>query len=82
MYQIIILPKAKKGLKRIPKSWQIRIYEKIKVLEQNPFAGKKLSGELKDYYSIRVWPYRIVYQIYKKQLIIIVVKIAHRGGVY
>lgn len=82
MYQVIILAKAKKELKRIPKSWQIRIYEKIKVLQKNPFAGKKLSGGLKDYYSIRVWPYRIIYQIYKKQLIIIIIKIAHRGSIY
>ncbi|MBU4299512.1 type II toxin-antitoxin system RelE/ParE family toxin [Patescibacteria group bacterium] len=33
-------------------------------------------------YSYRVWPYRIIYRIYKNLLLIIVIRIGHRQGVY
>lgn len=82
MYQAVILEKARKSLKGIPKSWQIRIYQKIKELQKNPFIGKKLKGKFRQCYSVRVWPYRIIYQIYKKQLVIVIIKIGHRAGVY
>ena len=51
-------------------------------LAQNPDLGKKLEGELRDFYSLRVWPYRIIYQIIKNELIVFVVQIKHRQGVY
>ena len=82
MYQLILLKKARKNLKKIPKSWQIRIYQKIKELQRNPLLGKKLKDKYKNYFSVRVWPYRIIYQVFKKQLIILIIKIHHRGGVY
>jgi mRNA interferase RelE/StbE len=49
---------------------------------QDPFSGKKLEGELKNCYSSRAWPYRIIYEIRKKELVIVVIKIGHRQGVY
>ena len=51
-------------------------------LALDPFQGKKLKGELRGQYSIRVWPYRIIYQIYKKELIITIIDVGHRQGVY
>jgi len=51
-------------------------------LAKNPYLGKKLEGELRDFYSLRVWPYRIIYQIIKNELIVFVVQIKHRQGVY
>ena len=82
MYQLIVLKKVRKNLKKIPKSWQIRIYQKIKELQRNPFLGKKLKGQYKNCFSARVWPYRIIYQVFEKQLIILIIKIHHRGEVY
>ncbi len=35
-------------------------------LREDPFAGKKLQGELYGLYSLRVWPYRIIYSIEKR----------------
>ena len=54
----------------------------LNILSKDPFSGKKLEGELKGKYSIRAWPYRIVYQILKNELIVLVVDIGHRQGVY
>lgn len=50
-------------------------------LEQNPIAGKKLTGKLEEQYSLRIWPYRIIYFINNKKDVIIT-DIGHRKDVY
>lgn len=82
MYQVILGGKAKKALKKIDPQDKPRILTALVKLRQSPFLGKKLSGEYKDCYSLRVWPYRIIYKIYKKRLLVLVVNIGHRGSVY
>ncbi len=81
-YQVLIRKKAEKELKKFPKKDYLRILIILSELGRNPFLGKKLQGKLKDCYSLRAWPYRIIYQIRKKELLIIVIRIGHRQGVY
>lgn len=73
---------AQKQYGCLPKSQQAKILKKIMGLEQNPNAGKKLKGELKGFYSLRAWPYRILCEINKNEQRIEVHKIAHRQGTY
>lgn len=54
----------------------------LDALATNPFIGKKLQGRLRGYYSLRAWPYRIVYEIRQKELIVLVVRLGHRRDVY
>ena len=82
MFKVILARKAKKNLDKIPIDWQKRIVLILKKLENNPLIGKKLEGHYEDNYSIRVWPYRIIYSINKKQLIVSVIEIEHRGRAY
>lgn len=49
---------------------------------EDPFIGKKLEGRFEGAYSYRVWPYRIIYRVYKNLLIVVVVHVGHRQGVY
>lgn len=81
-YALILKQKAKKGLSSLNEQDRTRIRVVLRAICNDPFSGKKLEGDLKDYYSVRVPPYRIVYEIYKKELIIIVIRIGHRQGVY
>jgi len=48
----------------------------------DPFVGKKLKGEYENQYSYRVWPYRIIYEIRKNELVVLVIRVGHRQGVY
>lgn len=82
MFQVIVPERVKKRLLKIPIDWQKRIFYVLKKFETNPFIGKKLEGRYKNDYSIRVWPYRIIYTIKKKELIIEVIEIAQREGAY
>ena len=80
MLQVIITPKAQKQYDHLPKSVQVKIKKKLGTLINDPYAGKKLSGELAQLRSLRAWPYRIIYYIAKDK--VFVTSIIHRQGVY
>ena len=82
MYQIVLKKAAQKSFKKIDKRYKKRIMRTIFALADDPYLGKQLEGDLRDFYSARVWPYRIVYKIYQRDLVILVVEIAHRQGIY
>lgn len=81
-YELRFKPSAEKELGKIDSRYKPRILEALVGIRQNPYIGKKLEGERKGEWSYRVWPYRIIYQIYKRELLIIVIRIGHRQGVY
>ncbi len=82
-YQLIILPKAEKELKKLPKQLFTKVDEAILHLADNPRPSgcKKLTG-FNDTYRIRVGNYRILYRIEDTQLIIEVIRVADRKDVY
>jgi len=82
MYQIVLRKSAAKELNNLENKYQVKVALALTVLSENPYAGKKLDGDLAGLYSYRIWPMRIVYAIYKDRLMIHVFRIAHRQGVY
>jgi mRNA-degrading endonuclease RelE of RelBE toxin-antitoxin system len=81
-YQLRIKPSAKKELNKLPQKDYYRALAALSVIAKDPFAGKKLEGKRAGQYSMRIWPYRIIYSIYKKELLIIVIAIGQRQGIY
>ena len=76
---LIIKPKARKNLDNLPEPYHSRIIASLVGISISPFSGKALSGDRKGQYSIRVWPYRIIYTIKKQELVVVVVEVDHRG---
>lgn len=74
--------KAEKELDKLPVQHQKRILAALPIIAVDPFIGKKLEGELAELYSYRVWPYRIIYKIYKRFLVVVIIHIGHRQGIY
>lgn len=81
-YQLVLPKKVQKELQKIDSRYLKKIQAALVVLRQNPFIGKKLDGEFQHQRSYEVWPYRIIYELVKNELIIMVIKIDHRQGVY
>jgi len=81
-YRIKLTPRAEKELNSLPRKDYYKVITALVGLAIDPFIGKKLEGKYKDYYSIRVWPHRIIYQINKKELLVFIVRIRHRRGSY
>ncbi len=82
MYTVVIPPTVQKKLTRLPKSVQVRVGKALTSLTTAPKLGKPLKGELANHRTLRVWPYRIIYQIIRKKLVILVADIGHRQGIY
>lgn len=80
--QIEFSSEAKKDLKKIPRQEANKIARKILFLGKSPLEGKRLFGKLEEQYSLRAWPYRIIYQIYQRDEVVLILKIEHRQGVY
>ena len=78
--KVIITPKALKQYQHLPSPEQTKIKKKLMTLENDPNAGKKLSGELAELRSLRAWPYRVIYYTEKDN--IFVISIIHRQGAY
>jgi len=82
-YRLLIKACAAKELKAIPnKRDRQRIVKWIQSLENNPGprGSQKLSG--RERYRVRQGQYRIVYGIEVDELVLYLVKIGHRKGVY
>lgn len=82
MFTVIFSKRANKEYLKLPEKDQRRVGEAVDALKIQPFAGKKLEGEHDGYWSIRVWPYRIIYTIDKNIITITVVAIGQRKDVY
>lgn len=74
--------KIQKELDKIPARYQKKILASLPAIAEDPFVGKKLNGELIGLYSYRVWPYRIIYKIYKEVLVVVIIRIGHRQETY
>ena len=82
-YRIEVLKSAQKSLSKLPKDIQARIVKKIDNLVIDPYPTD--TKKLKDgngLFRVRVGDYRIVYKVQNNELIILIVKIAHRREVY
>ncbi len=82
-FKLSISLSAEKRLKKIPKKDVAKIVAVIQALSVNPFPEgcRKLSGE-ENVYRVRQGLYRVIYEVKKNELIILVLKIGHRKDVY
>lgn len=81
-WRVELTDRAKKSIKRFPKDRQRRILLATDKLSSDRFLGKPLRGQYAGLFSLRVWPYRVIYQIIDQKLLIVVVEIGHRQGIY
>ena len=81
-YSLSFKRSVSKDLRGLPVADVTRILERIESLRENPRGEGciKLSGQ--ERYRVRQGVYRILYEIQDLELIVIVVKIAHRSTVY
>ncbi|MFA5873471.1 MAG: type II toxin-antitoxin system RelE/ParE family toxin [Anaerolineales bacterium] len=84
MYKITYTTQAAKSLLKMPRNTANLIREKLGQIANDPFASipnsKKLQG--RPGYRLRVGEWRVIYEINKNEVMIIVMKIAPRGEVY
>ncbi len=75
---------VKKDVKRLSHQDRSIIKKVIEdKLRSDPLKyGTPLRGTLKQYFKLRIGSYRIIYKIRKTEVVVLVIKIGHRKGVY
>lgn len=85
MYEIEFSRKSAKELTGIGQKDAMQIMSKIRELASDPY-GKSLDVSkmrgVDNLYRLRVRNYRVIYEISNNKLLITVIKIGTRGGIY
>ena len=81
-YSLAFKRSVAKDLRKIPNKDVKRLLKRIDSLRDNPRAEGciKLSGQ--ERYRVRPGIYRVIYEIRESELIVMIIKVAHRGAVY
>ena len=84
MHQLTYTRRAQKVLLSLPRDTARQIRDKLRLLAENPHApnnnATKLQG--RSGYRLRVGDWRVIYDIVDNELIILVLDIGPRGGIY
>lgn len=82
MYAVLLSRQAEKFYKKLEKNVKARVREVLLTLENQPYAGKQLHGELKNNYSMRIGKIRIIYTVSEKDKTIYIIAIGPRKTIY
>ena len=81
MYDLFFYDKAKRQLKKLPSNVRDRILNSLERIKIRPYHFVKRK-EGTPYYILRIGAYRVILDIKKDKLIILVIEIGHRKNIY
>lgn len=82
MHKVFYTKEARDNISKLDKGLKLRIKKAIERIGENPSIGKRLTHELSELHSYRTGNYRIIYRIYHKQVLILILAIGHRKDIY
>ena len=74
--------RAVSELAALPRADQQRVFDSVGGLSESPLRGKPLSGKWKGFRRLRVGRYRVIYAFDGVELLITVLRVAHRRESY
>ena len=83
-YRIEVAPAAERDLRALQRRLRTRDFERIQVAidrlrdDPRPPGVRKIEGTQRAY-RVRVGPYRIVYEVYDEQDLVLLLRVARRG---
>ena len=83
-YSVEFKPQSIKQLEKIDSTIQSRIIKKLRWLEINikNVTPLSLTGNLSDFYKLRIGDYRVIYTLNHEEKIITIHEIGHRREIY
>ena len=81
-FSIRIKKSAARELKRLARPDRVRIVAAIDRLAETPHLGAALKGDLRGLRRLRVGDHRVVYEVRDDDLVVLVVRVAHRREAY
>jgi mRNA-degrading endonuclease RelE of RelBE toxin-antitoxin system len=81
-YTVLLSRQAEKFYKNLEEKLKAQVRECLIGLEDQAYAGKRLHGDLKENYSLRVGKLRIIYTISEKDQVVYVIAMGLRKTIY
>jgi len=84
-YEVKFHKNALKSIQKLDSSTRNRILDHINILSENPRNSEldiKIMQGFENRFRLRIGSYRVVFSIYKDQLIIVIIRIGSRGDIY
>jgi len=81
-YTVVLSRQAEHFYKKLEEKTKIKVRNCLISLENEAYSGKRLHGDLKENYSLRVEKLRIIYFISEKDKIVYVIAIGPRNTIY
>ena len=84
MYEVEITPEGLRHLDRLPEKVRVAALETIlgPIADKPQRLGKPLLGELEGLRSARRGDYRIIYEVFEDERIVLIHRVQHRRDVY
>jgi len=84
VYKILFTKSADKTLRKLPRELAQRIRQRLDDIAKNPYAKHLDVTKLQNRpgFRLRVGGWRVIYEIERDELIILVLRIGTRGEVY
>lgn len=81
-YAVELTDKAAKELAKLEAGMQTKVRLALDLLASNPRPPRALKLVNSDSFRVRIGNYRIIYKVFESKLVVIVIRIAHRGNAY
>ena len=81
-FTVVLSRQTERFYKKLEGKEKATLQECLINLEQDPYAGKRLHGDLKDNFSFRVGKLRIIYAVSEKDKTVYVIAIGPRRTIY
>ena len=86
MYSLFTTPYARRKIRKFNRALKSFILKETKVLEKNPWAGQRLTGQFSFLCSLHLKfqgvQYRVIYQVLEKEEQVIIHLIGSRENLY
>ncbi|WP_435110745.1 type II toxin-antitoxin system RelE family toxin [Nocardiopsis synnemataformans] len=82
-YRTVLRPEARAELRKLPRNVAMNVFRRLTELETNPlgFGTTALVGD-PEVRRLRVGHHRVIYTVEESRLVVWVVHVGHRSGVY
>ena len=81
-YAVEFTKSARKEIKKLDSKSALRIITAIDKLAKNPRKGNVRPMVGSKSWRLRAGTYRVIYDIHDKKLIVLIVRVRHRGEIY
>ena len=82
MYKLFYTEEARKQIAKLDERLKGQIKHAVEEIAKDPLLGKPLTRELKGRFSWRAGDSRIIYRVYRSEVMVLILTIGHRRDVY